>query len=274
VRIGSLFSGIGGLDLGLERAGMEVAWQVEIDPFCRKVLAKHWPDVPRYEDVHDVGAHNLKAVDLICAGFPCQPVSLAGKQLAQADERWLWPEVARIIRELRPAYVLLENVPGLLVRGLGDVLGDLAALRYDAEWENIPAAAFGAPHLRYRVFVVAYPHHSRGGPPEVLRAERSDSSFAGDDGEARSVADTESERLEGRPAARHGLDASRVRLLPTGRGEQGASHYWSTEPDVGRLAHGVPVDVARLRALGNAIVPQVAEWLGVCLLRSLHTEER
>ena len=132
--VGSLFSGIGGFDLGLERAGMRVVWQVENDAYCRKVLAKHWPDVPCYEDIHDCGAHNLEEVDVICGGFPCQPVSVAGKQLAQDDERWLWPEFARLVGELRPRHVFVENVPGILVRGLGDVLGDLAALGYDAEW--------------------------------------------------------------------------------------------------------------------------------------------
>ena len=140
MRVGSLFSGIGGFDLGLERAGHEIVWQVENDAYCLKVLAKHWPDVPCYEDVHDVGAHNLEEVDVICGGFPCQPVSVAGKQRGQDDERWLWPEFARILRELRPRYALVENVPGLLVRGLGDVLGDLAELGYSAEWGCVSAA--------------------------------------------------------------------------------------------------------------------------------------
>ena len=154
--VGSLFSGIGGLDLGLEKAGHEIVWQVENDPYCRRVLQKHWPDVDLYEDVHDVGAHNLAEVDVICGGFPCQPVSLVGKQLAQDDERWLWPEFARVLGQLRPRYALVENVPGILIRGLGDVLGDLAELGYDAEWGSISAASVGAPHLRKRIFIVAH----------------------------------------------------------------------------------------------------------------------
>src|SRR5689334_3925575 len=141
---GSLFAGIGGLDLGLERAGWTCRWQVEIDAFCQRVLAKHWPDVPRYGDVRSLDAGALERVDLICGGFPCQPVSAAGTRLAEADERWLWPEYARVVGSLRPGLVLVENVPGLLVRGAGDVLGDLATLGYDAEWESIPAAALGA----------------------------------------------------------------------------------------------------------------------------------
>jgi len=161
---GSLFAGIGGIDLGLERAGWACRWQVEIDPFCNRVLAKHWPDVPRYGDIRAIDWSGVERVDLLAGGFPCQPVSVAGKQLAQADERWLWPEFARAIRELRPRLVLVENVPGLLGAhgGFGDVLGDLAALGYDAEWDCIPAAAVGAPHLRYRVYVVAYARRGSG----------------------------------------------------------------------------------------------------------------
>ena len=114
--VGSLFTGIGGIDLGLERAGMRVLWQVEIDDWCRRVLAKHWPDVERFADVRDVGAHNLAPVDVICGGFPCQPVSTAGKQRGRADERWLWPEFARIVRGLPPAR-LAEAFAGTLPRG-------------------------------------------------------------------------------------------------------------------------------------------------------------
>jgi len=140
--VGSLFSGIGGIDLGLERAGMKIAWQVEIDEFCLKVLRKHWPEVPKYGDIRKIDPKELEPVDLIAGGFPCQPVSIAGKKLAQKDERWLWPEFARIIRMVRPKYVLVENVPGLLIRGMGNVLGNLAALGYDAEWFVLPASTF------------------------------------------------------------------------------------------------------------------------------------
>ena len=156
---GSLFAGIGGLDLGLERAGMECQWQVEIDPFCRKVLAKHWPDVRRYEDVRTVGADELKPVDLVAGGFPCQDVSIAGKQagIKEGTRSGLWSEYYRVICELRPRFVLVENVPGLLVDGLGRVLGDLAEAGYDAEWQVLSAADMGANQMRKRVFIVAYP---------------------------------------------------------------------------------------------------------------------
>lgn len=125
--VGSLFSGIGGLDLGLERAGMEVRWQVEIDPYCQRVLAKHWPNVTRYGDIKTIDWTEVEPIDLVCGGFPCQPVSLAGKRRAQDDPRWLWPEFARCLRVLRPRFALLENVPGILTAGFGSVLADWPA---------------------------------------------------------------------------------------------------------------------------------------------------
>src|SRR5262245_40776069 len=154
---GSLFAGIGGIDLGLERAGMRCAWQVEIDDYATKVLTKHWPDVPKFRDVRSVGAHNLPTVDLIAGGFPCQDISASGPRTGIDGERsGLWREFARIIGELRPRYVLVENVADLIYRGIERVLGDLAGHGYDAEWEIIPACAFGAPHTRERMFILAY----------------------------------------------------------------------------------------------------------------------
>lgn len=185
---GSLFCGIGGIDLGFERAGIETLWQVEHDDYCTRVLEKHWPRVQRFRDVRECGtpnsghSANLARVDIISGGFPCQPVSLAGKRRGQDDPRWLWPEFARIVRELRPRYVVVENVPGLLHLGMGDVLGDLAACGYDAEWDCLPAAAFGAPHLRYRVFIVAYARCERDQRHRELRE------LAGTAGEGKSVA--------------------------------------------------------------------------------------
>src|SRR4030042_1871441 len=136
---GSLFAGIGGIDLGFERVGMICKWQVEIDDFCNKVLEKHWPDVRRYRDVRDVGKQNLEPVDLICGGFPCQPHSLAGKRKGKDDERNLWPEYLRIVRELRPAWVLGENVPGIRTTILDDILDDLEGLGYATRTFDIPA---------------------------------------------------------------------------------------------------------------------------------------
>lgn len=159
MKFGSLFSGIGGMDLGLERAGMECAWQVEIDEFCRKVLTKHWPNVPKFNDVRECGKHNLEPVDLIAGGFPCQDISVGNQagQGLEGERSGLWSEMFRIISELRPGFALVENVANLFNRGIERVLGNLAGIGYDAEWQVIPASAVGAPHTRSRVFIVAYP---------------------------------------------------------------------------------------------------------------------
>jgi len=285
--IGSLFSGIGGLELGLERAGMRTVWQVEMDDYATQILARHWPDAIRFRDVREVGSHNLPHVDLICGGFPCQDISYAGKGAGIAGERsGLWSEFARIVRELRPRYVVVENVSALLARGLGVVLGDLAACGYDAEWDCIPAAAVGAYHLRDRIFIVAYPHGER----HARREQRVDdlgriSAAAAESDEAdRAMADAISERCDERPPpggiqARESIPCShrsRSRLGECGifggdarreladafrRNRTGAG-VWATEPDVGRVAHGVPNRVDRIRCLGNAVVPQVAEFIG------------
>jgi DNA (cytosine-5)-methyltransferase 1 len=187
--VGSLFSGVGGFDLGFERTGhMRTVWFCEQDPFCQRVLAKHWPGVPCYPDVRALVGHADSApahahaasggsraavgesgvrpdvpvpvpyVDILCGGFPCQDISVAGRgEGIDAARSGLWAEYARLIRDLRPRYVVVENVAALLARGMERVLGDLAACGYDAEWDCIPASAVGAPHRRDRVWLVAYP---------------------------------------------------------------------------------------------------------------------
>ena len=280
---GSLFAGIGGMDLGLERAGWGCKWQVEIDEWCRRVLTKHWPDVPKYGDVKEI--NELPPVDLICGGFPCQPVSYAGRRKGRDDDRWLWPEFERIIRLVRPRFVIVENVPGLLTHGMGDVLGGLASSGFDAEWDLLPAAAVGAPHLRYRVFIVA--HRQADAPrPDAngLGSHREEVNELGgtelrDEQERQSrsvgadVADTSSDQ------GRVGNGNGQADVLdPTGEGlplgdarsvyrspafqRSERSDWWASEPEVGRVANGVPARVDRLRGLGNAVVPQVAEWIG------------
>lgn len=193
--IGSLFSGIGGLELGLERAGLgPVKWQVEIDPFCRDVLAKYWPDVERFEDVNTA---TPSRVDLICGGFPCQPVSTAGKRRGQDDPRWLWPAFARQLEDLRPRWVVIENVPGLRTRGLRNVLGDLTDLGYDAEWRYLAAEDVGAPHRRTRLFVVAYTVSAevREQPGRLGGPYGQGEALAGLDGIVRELADSAGEGI-------------------------------------------------------------------------------
>ena len=269
----SLFSGIGGLDLGLERAGMTVVGQVEIDPWCRQVLAKHWPEVPRHDDVRTAAGWwgERRAPDVVCGGFPCQPVSLAGKGLAQADSRWLWPAFADVIRQLRPRYALLENVPGLLGRGMGDVLGDLAGLGYDAEWDCVPAAFVGAPHIRNRVWIVAYPARAVGRRDGETRSGLRRAGIPAESGDgrvgARDVADGASPRFAPWPPGTHRPVWNEARRPQPERRSRYAKH-WATEPDVGRVADGIPGRVDRLRGLGNAVVPQVAEHIGRLIMEA------
>ncbi len=240
---GSLFAGIGGLDLGLERAGMECRWQVEIDPFARRVLEKHWPDVRRHDDVKTFPPTEAKewSVDLICGGFPCQDVSSAGGRAGIEGERsGLWSEYLRIVRELRPRFVLVENVSALRFRGLDRVLGDLAALGFDAEWESLPASAFGAYHDRDRIFICAHTEGSLQGM------------FSKSHGEWKEV--LQSRRLVGHQA---------VKAWPHVR--------FAGEPDVAVLVHGVPEWMGRYgagRGLGNAVFPQVAEFIGRLIVRA------
>ena len=228
--VGSLFSGIGGLDLGLERAGMRLIWHSEIDPYATRVLAKHWPEVPNYGDIKLIRWNDVEPPDVLCGGYPCQPFSTAGYRRGEHDPRHLWPWVRDAISELRPKYAILENVRGHLTMGGAAVIGDLATIGYDAEWDIVPASSVGAPHRRDRLFIVAYPsgRYGRDQEPYGLR-----SVFG--------------QAPEPREPARHGRPDD---------------HWWETEPDVDRVAHGVPARVDRLRGLGNAVVPQVAEYVG------------
>lgn len=232
---GAVFSGIGGLELGLERAGFVVRWQSEIDPYCCKVLAKHWPTIPNLGDITLIDWSEVEHVDLICGGFPCQPVSQNGHQLVEGDPRWLWPEFLRAVRHLRPRFVLVENVADLVVRGMGTVLGDLAQVGYDAEWESLPAAAFGAPHRRERIFILAHANGERCEAGQGLLPVRAGEHVA------------HPERWDSVP--RRGA-RGRVRPFP--------------DAAVFRVADGVPtgLDLDRLRAVGNAVVPQIAEYIG------------
>lgn len=261
---GSLFAGIGGLDLGLERAGMECKWQVEIDEYGQRVLAKHWPDVRRHDDIHTWPTEDAEHVDLICGGFPCQDISYAGKGAGLDGERsGLFYELIRVVREMEPQYVLLENVAALLTRGLDSVLGTLASIGYDAEWHCIQAADVGAPHIRDRVFVLAHATSvrkrsgTRRGCNEGRCVLMESTGSRGDvDDCGPTLAD----------ASRQLLDRSGVGTEQTGRGELANSDWWAVEPAVGRVADGVPARVDRLRGLGNAVVPQVAEFIGKAIV--------
>ncbi len=168
MKVGSLFTGIGGLDLGLMACGHTISWMCENDKHCCRVLAVRFPGVPIYGDIRELRGQDLPPVDIMCAGWPCPPISCAGKRKGNEDERWLWPEVARLLREARPRWFLGENPAGLYSanhgREFGEVLRDLAQAGYDARWESIRASDVGAPHRRERVFIVA--HSRRRGDDE------------------------------------------------------------------------------------------------------------
>ena len=392
--VGSLFSGIGGLDLGLERAGMKVIWQSEIDPYCNKVLKKHWPEVINHGNIKDIDWGTVERPDIICGGYPCQPFSTAGKRRGTDDPRHLWPWVRDAISALRPKYAILENVRGHLSMGGLQVIGELAEIGYDAEWRVVSAAGVGAPHRRDRIIIVAYPNGDQSSNgrqctdvPSQDRSWRDDGSGSGSDsgqiglgsagkiagemansselfgngsnnnarisvgsetipklrdssrsprmansddstggaskrgidkngtqeikerkdipqfgssGCCANVADSCEQQFNGRrhqhsageieeweaiqePACRSGGDMAYSdgeqlgeRGLSKDAGSQdrvwghnGRSEapydgwqWWEVEPDVGRVADGIPSRVDRLKGLGNAVVPQVAEYIG------------
>jgi len=263
MRHGSLFSGIGGFDLAAQRCGFENIWQVEIDPYARKVLEKNFPDTKRFEDVYSVGAHNLETVDIISGGFPCQDISNAGKRAGIEGRRsGLWGEYSRIICELRPKLVVVENVPALTFRGLYRVLGDLAEIGYDAEWTCIRASAVGAEHRRDRLWLIAYPDGVRKLQPKRRKQKiRRRNSNRNQEAAANTVREGLSRRGKARangPYAPRFFAGRGPSYSSTGRISR---DYWKHQPLLGGRLHGIPRRVDRIRGLGNSIVPQVAEWI-------------
>lgn len=224
---GSLFAGIGGFDLGLERAGLACRWHVEIEPYFQQVLAQHWPHTGQWDDVRTFPPAPSEdwAVDVVCGGFPCQDISNAGKRAGIDGSRsGLWAEFVRIVRVLRPQFVVVENVAALR-KYLDRILGDFAALGYDAEWSTLSACALGAPHTRDRMFIVAYP------PGCEVQQQCGREQFA--------------------------------EVLA----QEWYVHHWPSEPAVERVAHGLPHRLDRIAGCGNAVVPHIAELLGKCLLK-------
>lgn len=292
---GSLFAGIGGFDLGLERAGMECRWQVEIDDYASRVLAKHWPHVARWGDVRTFppGLPGEYRVDLICAGVPCQPVSHAGKQKGAADERWMWGEALRVVADLQPRFFVAENPIGILNHDGGrtfrGLLRALTSVGYVCEWHVISAADVGAPHLRQRVWLVAYSDsisRAEGEPRRTARgvsAASAGSQRRKNQGQAwaqpwdcsTDVADANGGRCEIKRLAEHCDQQGEAGSVVDGcspwrrwqRTPELAKH-WSAEPQLGRLAYGVPSRVDRLRCLGNAVVPQIVELIGRAIIEA------
>ena len=315
--VGSLFSGIGGLDLGLERAGMQVIWQSEIEPYACKVLKKHWPEVVNHGDIKQINWEEVERPNVICGGYPCQPFSTAGKRRGEEDPRHLWPWVREAISRLRPDYAILENVRGHLSMGGLSVIAELATIGYDAEWRVVSAASVGANHRRDRIIIVAYPDSNNTANGRQCKNVQSQNPIGGNDGagswsDIRQISVGEAgqdsslmanSNCQGRQGSswiqereqescrfdlsspnlrwsqtladnerqwhgQHRLEANagqenRGRLFDGRREEAYVGwQWWESEPDVGRVANGVPNRVDRLRGLGNAVVPQVAEVIG------------
>jgi len=361
MKVLDLFSGIGGFSLGLERAGMETVAFCEFDKKCQLVLKKHWPDVPIYDDVRKLNGRQFEgqSIDLICGGFPCQPFSQAGKRKGEEDDRHLWPEYFRIIQEIRPRWVIGENVSGLISMGLDDVLSDLESENYSCQTLVIPACAINAPHRRDRVWIVGNSERERGQSrvlhkgdiiPTQARGKADTSRSTGERSKALAhsrlfrqaepdVEDTrrtlqpwtikqethENETGQGdankhqRPGSPPGFDVAypdsrNRRGLPIGEekahpqssgigedvahtqcigqqgqgqsfgpsnkeankvgkagwfdnGGEGWNKTWDVEPELGRVAHGIPNRVDRLKQLGNAVVPQVVEQIGRAIMK-------
>lgn len=271
----SLFSGIGGLDLAAEWAGFTTVGQCEFADYQTKVLEKHWPDVPRWRDIRTLTKESFyertgqRTVDVISGGFPCQPFSVAGKQKGKNDDRYLWPEMLRVIRELRPRCVVGENVPGIIKIAAGQVVKDLERAGYHVVVFHYEAASVGAWHRRARVFFVGLAD----------------------------VADTACKRIQGHAAICTAKPAERSRQMQSDAESGSEAVYdamcsgcagddrwgqsqeladgrcWAAEPDVGRVAHGIPSRVDRLKCLGNAVVPQQAYPIFKALAEELQRED-
>lgn len=279
LKVLDLFSGVGGFSLGLERAGMKTTAFCEIDPFCKRVLNKHWPEVPVYDDVRTLTADTLRrdriGVDVICGGFPCQGISEAGLRQGLQDPRSaLWFEYARLVSELRPRFVVVENVSELLRNGMDRVIGDLAESGYDAEWYSIPALAVGADHIRERIWIIAYPNESGAQVANERRGEQRKEKMGQD--AAAHHANPNSARLPGwvfAGALREDARAIGPRLgLAIGSEITFPDIDRAGPPVLGRGENGIPNRVDRCRALGNAVVPQIPELIGRAILGSIDLE--
>ena len=288
MKVLDLFAGIGGFTLGLDRAGFETVAFCEIDPYAQKVLKKNWSEVPIYDDVREITAERLISdgirVDVITGGFPCQDISLAGQKAGIEGKRsGLWTECARLIGEIRPRYAIFENVTNLLNGDRGDwfkrVLWDISQVGYDAEWHCIPASELGAHHHRDRVWIICYPRtdvlledsryrqwrdsESVLGRQNTQRKRECDTNTVGRS--SQEVANTLYERLQGR--IRRRKDSEREGKLGHSRcgsathGQPG-QNQWVIEPELGRVANGIPSRSHRLKCLGNAVVPPIPQLIG------------
>ena len=322
-RVLDLFSGIGGFSLGLERAGFKTVAFCEIEKYPRRILKKHWPDVPIFEDVRLLDGRQFKgAVELICGGFPCQPFSVAGKQRGKKDDRHLWPEMLRLIREIKPPFVVCENVTGIIKLALDDVLFDLEGEGYTCQTFIIPACAIGAVHRRDRVWVIAYAEHygsfipaigggvnsagnnSEKGAKKTSESQRGSESKSGrniQESSSRDVTHADSsgwgksdeEMAREVPKQSHRICIQSREINTNSQGDElqrrtekqvpGITHlqgelvrrgeaigilFDASKPAIPGVCNGFPGRVDRVKALGNAVVPQIPELIGRAIIES------
>lgn len=264
MRVGSLFSGIGGIELGLERAGgFETIWFVEKEKYAQSILRRHWPEAEIYEDVTKIDFRSVPRVDIVIGGFPCQDISNAGKRAGiEGSRSSLWAYCVEALRILRPRIGLFENVSALTQRGLDKVLLDLSEVGYDAEWYCFPASSVGANHRRDRIIIMAYPNDSRclDGQTQEQSAERRQYEQRELISSSENVANSSCRRLEESRESRRPLCETKNTTEKKCRFEYDG--FWSVEPRVGRVANGVPHRSHRIKALGNAVVPAWAEAIG------------
>jgi DNA (cytosine-5)-methyltransferase 1 len=257
MRHGSLFSGIGGFDLAAQWMGWENVFQVEIDPFCQKVLEKNFKNVKRYGDIKEFnGTEYRGTIDVLSGGFPCQPFSSAGKRKGKEDDRFIWPEMLRVVREVKPSFIVGENVAGIIGMAIEQVLTEMEAEGYHTETFIIPACAVNAPHRRDRVWIIAY-HKSQGLQSGIVEG-RTEKAVTWTSNDSSVFTNTNSELCgHGHNAAVDTVRATKTKI-EDGRQPISNSEQWDAEPALDRVADGVPNRVDRIKGLGNAIVPQVA----------------
>ena len=263
MNVGSLFSGIGGIEIGFEKQGFNTSWFVEYEPYAQAILRKRFPETIIYGDITTINFTTVPRVDILTGGFPCQDISNAGKRAGiEGSRSSLWKHYLRAIREIRPKYALIENVSALSSRGLDVVLSDLAQIGYDAEWYNLSASSVGAHHRRERLFIIAYPNSSRHihRESEEQSAERRKYAQRELESSCKDVDYSNSSRFK-QSKYKQSEESSNKRTSKNNEWntEFESKGLWSFEPKLGRVANGISNRLERIRCLGNAVVPQVAE---------------
>ena len=290
LKILDLFSGIGGFSLGLEATGgFETSAFCDIDPYCRKVLQQHWPNVPIFEDIKKLKGTDIGTVDIITGGYPCQPFSVAGKQKGVEDKRHLWPEYFRLIKECRPTWVIGENVSGHIKLGLDSVISDLESEDYATRTFSISASSIGANHKRERIWIVAHRKENvadaYGVNDAIGRVNRTIQETGGSgsidergsgtnaNGFSQSSKNETLDSTITNSNSKRQQEQWRTSTTQTKNKSIECSSWWKTEPNVGRVVNGVPNRVDRLKALGNSLIPQIPFYIGQTILKTYENND-